>query len=101
MQKTQDIVKRLEESRVKRGEIIRQLSSHVATRWYRSPELILMEKEYNDKVDMWGIGCIFYELLTMLTNQSRDPLFMGFSCFPLSPDRKIKLDPNGFPTNSK
>lgn len=59
----------------------------MATRWYRAPELILMEKEYSDKVDMWGVGCIFYELLTMLASYRRDPLFMGHSCFPLSPDR--------------
>jgi mitogen-activated protein kinase 1/3 len=40
----------------------------VATRWYRAPELILMEKEYSEKVDIWGVGCIFYELLTMLSS---------------------------------
>lgn len=43
----------------------RELSSHVVTRWYRSPELILMEKDYGEACDVWAAGCIFAELLYM------------------------------------
>nr|XP_027201339.1 mitogen-activated protein kinase 4-like [Dermatophagoides pteronyssinus] len=40
-----------------------QLTSHVVTRWYRAPELILLQPNYDEKIDVWSIGCIFGELL--------------------------------------
>lgn len=69
----------------------RELTGHVVTRWYRAPELILLEKDYGEAIDVWSIGCIFAELLSMLkenapTFMDRKPLFPGQSCFPLSPD---------------
>jgi len=39
------------------------LTSHVVTRWYWAPELILIEKNYNNKIDIWSLGCILGELL--------------------------------------
>ena len=95
------LIKLLEWSRPKRGEIPRELTSHVATRWYRAPELILIEKDYDYKVDMWSAGCIFAELLQMVAVQHRKPLFMGQSCFPLSPDRAKKKDYRGLPLTNK
>ena len=63
----------------------RQLTQHVVTRWYRAPELILMQEYYNAEIDMWAIGCIFSELLQTLEPGIRSqPLFPGRSCFPLS-----------------
>jgi len=41
----------------------RRLSDHVVTRWYRPPEIILIEKEYGPAVDIWSVGCIMGELL--------------------------------------
>lgn len=35
------------DTRQLRQDLSRQLTSHVATRFYRAPELILMEKDYN------------------------------------------------------
>jgi serine/threonine-protein kinase SRPK3 len=35
----------------------------IQTRYYRAPEVILKHK-YDEKVDIWSIGCLFYELLT-------------------------------------
>lgn len=69
----------------------RQLTKHVVTRWYRAPELILLQ-DYSFAVDMWSVGCIFAELLSMQVEscpryQERVPLFPGRSCFPLSADR--------------
>ncbi|GMI32444.1 hypothetical protein TeGR_g3577, partial [Tetraparma gracilis] len=69
----------------------RQLTKHVVTRWYRAPELILLQN-YTSAVDMWSAGCIFAELLSMQEGsvpsyQDRQPLFPGKSCFPLSADR--------------
>ena len=66
----------------------RQLTKHVVTRWYRAPELILIQP-YASAVDIWSLGCIFAELLSMQegsvpTYQDRQPLFPGGSCYPLS-----------------
>ncbi|CAG9323353.1 CDKL5_3 [Blepharisma stoltei] len=47
------------------------LTDYVATRWYRSPELLLGGSEYGRPVDMWAIGCIMGELT------DGQPLFPG------------------------
>jgi len=80
----------------------RVLTGHVVTRWYRAPELILLEKDYGPAIDMWSVGCIFAELLGMMkesaaTYMDRKPLFPGKSCFPLSPDQHARIQANGFP----
>lgn len=80
----------------------RELTGHVVTRWYRAPELILLEKDYGPAIDMWSVGCIFAELLGMMkesapTYLDRKPLFPGKSCFPLSPDKTVKEERKGFP----
>jgi mitogen-activated protein kinase 1/3 len=72
----------------------RQLTGHVVTRWYRAPELILLQDNYTEAIDVWSVGCIFAELLGMMkenvpSNHERRPLFPGSSCFPLSPDNKM------------
>ncbi|KNB41160.1 cell-cycle-associated protein kinase, partial [Blastocystis sp. subtype 4] len=36
----------------------RQLTQHVVTRWYRAPELILLQQYYNAEIDIWSVGCI-------------------------------------------
>ena len=30
---------------------------------YRAPEIIVGSRNYNEKVDIWSVGCIFAELL--------------------------------------
>merc|ERR1719162_1332935 len=65
----------------------RNLTGHVVTRWYRAPELILLQENYTESIDLWSVGCIYAELLGMLKGCSmyeRGPLFPGASCFPLS-----------------
>ena len=32
------------------------MSSYIATRWYRAPEVILGKKRYTKAVDMWSVG---------------------------------------------
>ncbi|KAK7878390.1 hypothetical protein WMY93_031020 [Mugilogobius chulae] len=62
------------------GEFARNLSEgtdanyteYVATRWYRSPELLL-GAPYGKAVDMWSVGCILGEL------SDGQPLFPGES----------------------
>lgn len=85
-----------------RKNMKRELTGHVVTRWYRAPELILLEKDYGPAIDMWSVGCIFAELLGMMkesapTYLDRKPLFPGKSCFPLSPDKHVKEERGGFP----
>ena len=56
------------------------LSVHVVSRWYRAPELILIETNYTGSIDVWSVGCIFAELMMMIkenakTFMDRAPLF--------------------------
>lgn len=44
---------------------MRRLTEHVATRWYRAPE-ILMSQPYGTSSDDWSMACIFAELLVLL-----------------------------------
>uniref|UniRef100_A0A914GQH1 cyclin-dependent kinase n=1 Tax=Globodera rostochiensis TaxID=31243 RepID=A0A914GQH1_GLORO len=39
-------------------------TDYVATRWYRSPELLVGDTHYGFPVDVWAIGCVFAEMLT-------------------------------------
>ena len=32
--------------------------------WFRAPEILLGDKEYDQKIDIWATGCVFAELLT-------------------------------------
>jgi serine/threonine protein kinase len=50
------------------------LSEDVATRWYRSPEMLLGCKEYGPPTDMWSLGCILAEMVV------GQPLFPGKNC---------------------
>lgn len=36
----------------------------VVTLWYRPPELLLGMEEYSVQTDIWGVGCIFAEMIT-------------------------------------
>ena len=96
------MIKKLIKTKEQRRNMKRELTGHVVTRWYRAPELILLEKDYGPAIDMWSVGCIFAELLGMMkesaaTYLDRRPLFPGKSCFPLSPDKSLKQERNGFP----
>ena len=83
----------------------KELTLHVVTRWYRAPELILLEREYNKSIDIWSVGCVIAELCGMLkenapTFMDRSPLFPGNSCFPLSPNDNTKTRKAGFPSSN-
>ncbi|KAH8852042.1 Cyclin-dependent kinase 16 [Schistosoma japonicum] len=59
---------------------IRTYSSEVVTLWYRPPDVLLGEKNYNGHIDIWGVGCILYEMTT------------GYSLFPgTSKEDQVKL----------
>uniref|UniRef100_A0A7E4W3B4 Mitogen-activated protein kinase n=1 Tax=Panagrellus redivivus TaxID=6233 RepID=A0A7E4W3B4_PANRE len=45
------------------GQNMPELTEYVATRWYRSPEILLAARRYTKGVDMWSLGCILGEML--------------------------------------
>lgn len=47
------------------GSPLKAYTSIVVTLWYRAPELLLCCKEYSIPIDMWSVGCIFAEFLSM------------------------------------
>jgi len=69
----------------------RQMTTHVVTRWYRAPELMLRMTHYSTPIDMWSVGCIFAEMLRMLDPHSagrrRKALFPGKSSWMMTPPK--------------
>ena len=69
----------LQDQRVKLGDfgscrsvISKQpYTEYISTRWYRAPECVLTDGYYNYKMDIWSIGCVMYEIMTL------HPLFPG------------------------
>ena len=43
----------------------KKLTHEVITLYYRPPEILLGYEFYSDSVDMWSVGCIFYELAAL------------------------------------
>ena len=48
-------------------------TSSVGTRWYRAPELLYIAMIYGKEIDLWLLGCILGNLLSL------EPLFPGTS----------------------
>jgi len=57
------LVEMLENTKAARRKKHRCLSSHICSRWFRAPEIILVEKQYDTAADMWSLGCILYDLI--------------------------------------
>lgn len=75
----------------------RCFSQHVGSRWYRAPEIIMVEPQYDQSSDMWSMGVLMHELLQYTFREDpkdkeafrqKQYLFKGTSCFPLSPSNK-------------
>ncbi|MFO0116794.1 MAG: protein kinase domain-containing protein [bacterium] len=47
------------------------LTEYISTRWYRAPECLMTDGYYGYKMDIWGVGCVFFEILSLY------PLFPG------------------------
>ena len=47
------------------------MTDYVCTRWYRAPECVLRSDNYDEKIDIWAIGCIMAELYNL------SPIFPG------------------------
>ena len=46
-------------------------TEYISTRWYRAPECLLTDGYYGYKMDLWGVGCVMFEVLSLF------PLFPG------------------------
>ncbi|KAL0969616.1 hypothetical protein UPYG_G00229870 [Umbra pygmaea] len=46
-------------------------TEYISTRWYRAPECLLTDGYYSHKMDMWSVGCVFFEIISL------SPLFPG------------------------
>lgn len=46
-------------------------TEYISTRWYRPPETLLSDGVYGKEMDIFGIGCVLYEMLEL------HPLFPG------------------------
>eukprot|EP00757_Euglenozoa_sp_SAG-D1_P018089 gene18089-5721_t len=44
---------------------LRTYTHEVVTLWYRAPEVLLGSKRYSPGVDIWSVGCIFSEMVSM------------------------------------
>ena len=44
-------------------------------RWWRAPEVILNKQQYDNKLDIWSVGCLMAEMLR------NGPLFPGCNSF--------------------
>ena len=55
----------------KNNNNVDEMTDYVATRWYRSPELLLSGGIYGPDVDYWAVGCIMGELA------DGNPMFPG------------------------
>jgi len=89
-------------SRKKLKKKPKEITGHVVTRWYRAPEVILLqlERHWAAAIDMWAVGCILGELLEMIKSNcpdfcNRKPLFPGTSSWPYSWE-----DPSAWKQNS-
>lgn len=58
-------------ARGKTGSDDESMTQYVVTRWYRAPEVLCACKDYDEKIDVWSVGCILAEL------HGREPLFPG------------------------
>ncbi|XP_061897480.1 MAPK/MAK/MRK overlapping kinase-like isoform X2 [Entelurus aequoreus] len=46
-------------------------TEYISTRWYRAPECLLTDGYYSLKMDIWSVGCVFFEVMSL------NPLFPG------------------------
>lgn len=42
-------------------------TDEVVTLWYRPPDVLLGNVDYGTSIDMWGVGCIFFEMAAGVT----------------------------------
>ncbi|KAI5289736.1 cyclin-dependent protein kinase [Ascosphaera aggregata] len=64
----------------------------VVTIWYRAPELLLGSRHYAPAIDMWAVGCIFAELLSLRPIFKGEELKMdGKKVIPFQRNQMLKI----------
>ena len=58
----ESILKKLKKTKELRETKPRCMSSHIQSRWYRAPEIQLIQTNYDQAVDIWSFGCCLFEL---------------------------------------
>lgn len=53
------------------NKIERKLSHRCFTRYYRPPEVILGSNDYDERADIWSIGCILFEVIQKTQSEER------------------------------
>ncbi|KAG5447126.1 Cyclin-dependent kinase 16 [Clonorchis sinensis] len=65
-------------------------SNEVATLWYRPPDVLLGDRNYSGHIDIWGAGCIFYEMVTGRTpfpgDSKENQIFVIFKKLGIPPE---------------
>ena len=62
----------------------------VASRHYKSPELLIGFEYYDYAIDLWGVGCILAGLLLR-----REPMFRGYVCSMIVTEPRLEYSPSG------
>ncbi|KAI6090627.1 kinase-like domain-containing protein [Hypoxylon rubiginosum] len=74
----------------------------VVTIWYRAPELLLGSRHYTPAIDMWAVGCIFAELLSLRPIFKGEEAKMDKKTVPFQRNQMQKIvDIMGMPTKER
>ena len=74
----------------------------VVTIWYRAPELLLGSRHYTPAIDMWAVGCIFAELLSLRPIFKGEEAKMDKKTVPFQRNQMQKIvDIMGLPTKER
>ena len=81
----------------------RPLSALCYTKWYKPPEVYFHKKDYDQKADMWSVGCVVSEIMSKVvqpeSSSFRHVLFKGTSQVDFKQTRgesgkKVKIGAN-------
>ncbi|GBG63482.1 hypothetical protein CBR_g38100 [Chara braunii] len=79
----------LDSTKPGKKELRRQYTKTVVTPSYRAPEVVMSRGIYTSAIDIWSVGCIFWELIQRQKDQNRlgppRPLF-GLRGEPATPE---------------
>ena len=56
-------------------------TEYISTRWYRAPECLLTDGHYSLKMDMWSVGCVFYEIIRYLPEKEDKTYSTSYMCY--------------------
>eukprot|EP00499_Haloplacidia_sp_CaronLabIsolate_P007841 CAMPEP_0196778000 /NCGR_PEP_ID=MMETSP1104-20130614/5542_1 /TAXON_ID=33652 /ORGANISM="Cafeteria sp., Strain Caron Lab Isolate" /LENGTH=611 /DNA_ID=CAMNT_0042148167 /DNA_START=118 /DNA_END=1950 /DNA_ORIENTATION=- len=70
-------------------EEVMTMSDYVVTRWYRAPEVMLVNGHYSFPIDIFAAGCLLAEMIIgkpiFISKSAKDHLKMVIACVPPDP----------------